>query len=69
MAEQPSGNKYTTDSRGEPTPMPRVLRPANPNPPLPGARTKNTSILTTPRLDGILFVWSAIMYAVLKLTG
>ncbi|WP_397443511.1 hypothetical protein [Pseudomonas chlororaphis] len=49
MAEQPSGNKYTTDSRGEPTPMPRVLRPANPNPPLPGARIKNTSILTTPQ--------------------
>ncbi|PXX70559.1 hypothetical protein SAMN05660489_02642 [Pseudomonas sp. LAMO17WK12:I10] len=49
MAEQPSGNKYTTDSRGEPTPMPRVLRPANPNPPLPGARTNNTSILTTPQ--------------------
>ncbi|PMY66660.1 MULTISPECIES: hypothetical protein [Pseudomonas] len=49
MAEQPSGNKYTTDSRGEPTPMPRVLRPANPNPPLPGARTRNTSILTTPQ--------------------
>ncbi|WP_081232248.1 hypothetical protein [Pseudomonas chlororaphis] len=49
MAEQPSGNKYTTDSRGEPTPMPRVLRPANPNPPLPGARTKNTSILATPQ--------------------
>ncbi|WP_262387502.1 hypothetical protein [Pseudomonas chlororaphis] len=49
MVEQPSGNKYTTDSRGEPTPMPRVLRPANPNPPLPGARIKHTSILTTPQ--------------------
>ncbi|WDH36396.1 hypothetical protein [Pseudomonas chlororaphis] len=48
MAEQPSGNKYTTDSRGEPTPMPRVLRPANPNPPLPGARPKSTAILGTP---------------------
>ncbi|WP_256593459.1 hypothetical protein [Pseudomonas sp. 09C 129] len=49
MAEQSSGNKYTTDSRGKPTPMPRVLRPTNPNPPLPGARPKNPAILGRPQ--------------------
>lgn len=47
MPAPPPGNKYTTDSRGEPTPMPRVLHPANPNPPLPGARPKHRAILTT----------------------
>ncbi|WP_312452537.1 hypothetical protein [Stutzerimonas nitrititolerans] len=33
MTDQSRTNRYTTDSRGERTPMPHVLRPANPNPP------------------------------------
>lgn len=33
MTDQSRTNRYTTDSRGERTPMPHVLRPANPNSP------------------------------------
>ncbi|MNF67176.1 hypothetical protein D3C84_489820 [compost metagenome] len=42
MTDQAKINKYTGDSRGERTPVPQVLRPANLNPPLPQARRAPT---------------------------
>lgn len=48
MTDQPKVNKYTTDHRGERTPMPQVLRPANVNPPLLKARP-SLPISPTPR--------------------
>ena len=39
MTDRPKRNRYTTDHRGERTPMPQVLRPVNLNPPLPQARS------------------------------